>query len=158
MPVPPGQLHVRVPQVPPWGRTSPSRRTPAPRPTLPGTASTAPPASPSRSDDPFSIIASKFCWFYTGWFSGGRVVIWAVWVSRIFKPFPGRQADYRLTTDCVHLQIKSKESIKSEEIDVDDTNIKYSFTMTKNLFAKKLAKPTNVHCFIIKVKWKTFKH
>ena len=64
----------------------------------------------------------------------------------------------RLTTDCVRLQIKAEESIKSEEIDVDDTNIKFSFTMTKNLFAKKLAKPTNVHCFIIKVKWKTFKH
>ena len=42
----------------------------------------------------------------------------------------------RLTTDCVRLQIKAEESIKSEEIDVDDTNIKFSFTMTKNLFAK----------------------
>lgn len=59
MPVHPGQpqSHARPPR--PCDQTSRSRLTPAPPPTPPGTASTGPPASPSRLASPSSTIASE---------------------------------------------------------------------------------------------------
>ena len=59
MPVHPGppQSHVRHPRR--CDQTSRSKLTPAPPPTPPGTASTGPPASPSRLASPSSTIASE---------------------------------------------------------------------------------------------------
>ena len=59
MPVHPGPPRSHVHRPPRCDQTSRSKPTPAPPPTPPGTASTGPPASPSRLASPSSTIASE---------------------------------------------------------------------------------------------------